>query len=77
MEDLKLKKLSPEETWDLFVGEQTPREFMELSEWEGIEPSVEEYVQDEIFESNFGHYSQEDKKIIMEKLAEYIYNSNL
>jgi len=74
----EIKNASPSLIWDWFVGEQSYQEFVlfsYLSVNSDVSIAVGEYVEDEVFESNFGSYPQYIREMIKEKLTEYIKKS--
>lgn len=68
-------EMSAAEVWELYVGEQSPREFLELSGDMSVEESVEEYATQENFRSMFNDYEGLDKEElahIRKRMVEYI-----
>src|SRR5690554_3704989 len=65
-----LKNLSPNETWEKFIGNQSRKEFMELSGNQTPEEAAEEYVR---VSPMCADLSDDEKEVVIEKLVEHIH----
>lgn len=65
------KNLSPNETWEKFIGNQSRKEFMELSGNQTPEEAAEEYVRESPMCADL---NDDEKEVVIEKLVEHIHS---